>query len=184
MESGRIELLTLWAVILISVIAVITDLRDGRIYNWLTIPAILAGFCVNAWASGWQGVGQSALGLGTALLSYGWLYALRAMGAGDVKLLMAFGAWGGASFSVETAVLGVLLGGGVAILVLIFRGALPDFLRRMKTFLMTLLVKELLFEQPKLDTRSKIPFGVPLSAAAIWAYVSEPLAGLGIWGGS
>lgn len=39
-----------------SGIAVATDMTQGRIKNWLTIPLILSGLAFAAWRSGWSGV--------------------------------------------------------------------------------------------------------------------------------
>ena len=46
MEVGRLALdVPLLAVV---VLAAWTDVRDGKVYNWLTYPAALAGLLLNA----------------------------------------------------------------------------------------------------------------------------------------
>ena len=85
-------------VALLVVVAGIYDIRYRRIPNWLVLPAIPVAFALNAYVSRqeqysiWPGLGQAALGLGLAVLIYLPLYALRGMGAGDVKLTAALGA--------------------------------------------------------------------------------------------
>ena len=76
-------------------LAAITDLRSRRIGNRLT-AAIASGAPLFWWASGlslWPGV---AIQLGVALAAFAvlaLLFAIRAMGGGDVKLLTALALW-------------------------------------------------------------------------------------------
>lgn len=73
--------------------AATTDVWKFRIPNLLTVPALVAGPVYYAVAGTPGAVGSSLLGLG---LGFGILFALFAggmMGAGDVKLMAAVGAW-------------------------------------------------------------------------------------------
>jgi prepilin peptidase CpaA len=144
------------------------DLARGRIYNWLTFPVLCAGLVASGIWGGWSVFVGALLAVVAALLLYGWMFLLGHMGAGDVKLLMALAAWGGLKFAVYTAILGVLLGGVMAAVILIVTGRMPDFLRRLYRFLVCLLVKELEFEAPRVDRKLTMPYGVPIAAAAIW----------------
>jgi prepilin peptidase CpaA len=91
-----------WPTLVVLTVAVFTDLRYRRIPNWLVFPFLLAGIVVSPWRHdwngnshgfGWNGLGQSFAGLGLALLIYGLLFWMGGMGAGDVKLCAAVGAW-------------------------------------------------------------------------------------------
>ena len=177
---GRTDAITLWAVIGISGVAIITDLWRNRIYNWLTLPALLAGLVVSGIHGGWHGLGDGLLGVVAGFALYGWMFWLRVMGAGDVKLLMALGAWGGLHYCLQTAALGIMLGGVMAFLILVATGRAPDFLRRMYRFLLTIFVRELEVEAPKIDHSLKMPFGVSLAVAAIWIALSNPFEALGL----
>jgi prepilin peptidase CpaA len=172
--SGRTDLL-IPTVALISSVAAIMDVATGRIYNWLTLPALLAGLFASAWLGGWAGLGDAALGAVAGLVLYGWMFWLRVMGGGDVKLLMALGAWGGFAYVQEVAALGVMLGGALAVVLLAFQGKLVAFLRKMRRFVTSLLIKELELELPKVDRKLTMPFGPPIAVAAIWTAVSHPL---------
>ena len=76
-------------------IAAFTDIRRRQIDNWLN-AAVALGAPLFWWASGmslWPGV---ALQLGLAVAAFAvlaGLFALRAMGGGDVKLLTALALW-------------------------------------------------------------------------------------------
>jgi pilus assembly protein CpaE len=82
-----------WPTVIVLAIASFTDLRNRRIPNWLVLPFLLAGIVVSGWLHGWHGVGQSFAGMGLGLLIYGFLFWMGGMGAGDVKLCVAIGAW-------------------------------------------------------------------------------------------
>jgi prepilin peptidase CpaA len=87
------------------------DIRARRIPNALTLAAVLAGLAGNGWRGGWPGLAWSGEGLALAaplLLPY----AVRALGAGDVKLLGAVGALMGPVFLLWT-LLGTALAGGL-----------------------------------------------------------------------
>jgi prepilin peptidase CpaA len=86
-----------WPTVIVLGVATFTDLRSRRIPNWLVFPFLAAGFAVSGWAGGWHGLAQSFEGAGLALLIYGFLFFLGGMGAGDVKLCIAIGAWIGPS---------------------------------------------------------------------------------------
>ena len=65
------------------------------------------------------GVVQSLLGLAAGLALFMPLYLLRALGAGDVKLLAMVGAWLGAPLLLGAALLTLLAGGAMALFVMV-----------------------------------------------------------------
>jgi prepilin peptidase CpaA len=108
--------------LLVTVIpAAILDLKTRRVPNWITIPAALAAIAVNVFAGAGGGASTSLKGLGIALLVYFPLYALRAMGAGDVKLMGAIGAAVGPANWLLIFVLTAILGGIGAIITVTMR---------------------------------------------------------------
>ncbi|HME57670.1 MAG TPA: A24 family peptidase [Terracidiphilus sp.] len=91
-----------WPTLIVLAVATFTDLRDGRIPNWLVLPFLVAGIVLSPWrpdwggsglSFGWHGLGQSFAGMGLGLLVFGFLFWLGGMGGGDVKLCAALGAW-------------------------------------------------------------------------------------------
>ena len=142
------------------VTAAITDLRSRQIANWLT-GTVALGAPLFWWASGlslWPGV---ALQLGIAALAFAILavlFALRAMGGGDVKLLTALALWIAPLEFGQLIVLMALLGGA---LTLAF-GAWHIMRRR--------------------TDRLAIPYGVAISAAGLWILAAHyfPAAGRAI----
>jgi prepilin peptidase CpaA len=73
--------------------AAATDIQWRRIPNWLTLSLMTAGLARAAWMHGWTGIGNAGAGL---LVGGGLgfvLFAISALGGGDVKLLAAIGSW-------------------------------------------------------------------------------------------
>lgn len=172
-----------WPVSALALIAAVFDLKTGRIPNALTFSAMVLGIgaaSLGVLAEGASGPGDALLGAGLGFVFFVWMFVLGAMGGGDVKLLMAFGALGGAHFVSEVGVLSVLLGGVLAVGRLLIRGQLFGFLTKLFRFFQSLLIKELEVEFPKIDANNTLPFGVPLAVAAVWASVSQPLARFGL----
>jgi prepilin peptidase CpaA len=101
----------------ILLVASITDVRSGRIPNWLVVSGAALGLAVAGVQFGWRGAGDACLGLLGGFTLYFPLYLLRARGAGDVKLLAAIGAVVGLGSCVEIAVLSALCGGVMALAV-------------------------------------------------------------------
>ncbi len=145
-------------------VAAVVDVWSRRIPNWLTFGAFGLGIIVNVLLHGIDGLVLSVAGaaLGIAILLP--FYALRAIGAGDVKLLGAIGALVGPQLLVSIALYAALAGGAISIAILMVRGRLSIALDE-------------LFVQRRLPTRSgaTAPYGV---AIATGVYLSLLLPGV------
>ena len=133
------------------VVAAFTDLRSRQIGNRLNAAIALAA-PLFWWASGlslWPEVG---LQIGVALAAFAVLaalFALGAMGGGDVKLLTALALWTPPARFFELLIVMALLGG---LLTIVF-GAW-HFMRRRKD-------------------RLAIPYGVAIACAGLWAISAQ-----------
>jgi prepilin peptidase CpaA len=115
--------------VIVLAVATCTDVRSRRIPNWLVLPFLLSGIAVSCWLHGWHGLGQSSAGFGMALLVYGALFWMGGMGAGDVKLCAAIGAWIGPNQLLVALVMISLVGGAMALCWAIWSGFLLDLLK-------------------------------------------------------
>jgi prepilin peptidase CpaA len=106
------------------VIAAIWDVRSRRIPNWLTGTGLVVGLGLQAWLRGVGGVREAAVGAGLAFVVYFVFFSLRAMGAGDVKLMVAVGSLTGPSNWIMIFLLTSIIGGILAVILLIIRGTL------------------------------------------------------------
>ncbi len=115
-------------VVAISLAACVTDLRSRRIPNALTFGAALAAFSYHAATGGATGLFASCGGwlAGTAIFFLP--FALGGMGAGDVKLLAALGAWLGPADAVWVALYTGVAGGVLALILACVRGYLRQAL--------------------------------------------------------
>jgi prepilin peptidase CpaA len=108
-------------------IAAVYDVRYRRIPNWLTVGGLLIGLLLNAFIGrndvrpGWHALLFSLAGLGVAFGVYVALYAVHAMGAGDVKLMAAVGAVVGWQDWFGIFTLTALVGGIMALIVIVRR---------------------------------------------------------------
>src|SRR5229473_3918321 len=108
--------------LVVVAIAGFYDLRFRRIPNWLVLIGLIVGIGLNSFLFEWAGLQRALLGMGLALLIYFPLYALRAMGAGDAKLMAAVGSIVGWQNWIVLFVVTALLGGLTAVVVLLFAG--------------------------------------------------------------
>ena len=141
-----------WAYGLLAALAIallfaaFTDLRSRTIENWLTLGMALAA-PLFWWASGlspWPGMALQ-LGLGLAVFAgLAGLFALGAMGGGDVKLLSALALWLPWQPFLKLVVLMALIGGVLTIAV----AGWHRIARR--------------------EGRVQVPYGVAIAAAGLW----------------
>ena len=108
----------------LTVTAAVTDLKSRIIPNWLALAGLIAGFAANVYLSGLTGLKTAGLGMGLALLIYIPLFAIRAMGGGDVKLMAAAGSMIGAENWFSLFILTSILGALIAVIFLVARGRL------------------------------------------------------------
>lgn len=161
-------------------VAVIMDARHRRVSNTLVLVVLIAGVLLNAigpqpfrqndglfslspGALGWS---SGLLGALVALLVFLPLYALRAVGAGDVKLLTGVGAFAGTAAFLNIA-LCVLLAGGVLALVRMAIAGQPRLLLANMAAVMTGQFKPA-------QTLWRMPYAVAISlgvaAHAAWVF--------------
>jgi prepilin peptidase CpaA len=96
-------------------IASVVDLRTRRIPNLVTFPSALLAIIYHSALNGPPGAWHGVLGWLSGLALFLPFYLLRGMGAGDVKLLAALGAWLGAGRAVWIAIFGSIAGGVLAV---------------------------------------------------------------------
>jgi len=117
-----------WPTIIALAIATVSDIRSRRIPNWLVVPFLLGGLAVSAVTHGWNGLGQSLLGILVAGVLMGILYRVGGMGMGDVKLCAAIGAWIGPQQLTMALVVTGIAGGVMALVWAAYSGFLKESL--------------------------------------------------------
>lgn len=105
------------------VLAAVLDVKTGRIPNWLVFGGIAYALAYNAFFPPYPrdvGILFALAGLAVGFVALLPLYLLRAMGAGDVKLMALVGAFIGSTATIAS-VLTTLVAGGVLAIVLAVR---------------------------------------------------------------
>ena len=118
----HLELIPLVVVGLATVVAAATDLWKFKVYNLLTLPTLALGLVASTALGGWAGLGASLLGAGFGFAILFVFFALGGVGAGDVKLLTAVGAWLGPYWTVHVFIASALAAGAYAVALLLARG--------------------------------------------------------------
>ena len=113
--------------LMLLVAAAVFDVRYRRIPNWLTVSGVVLGVALNTVIGPPEAGTAFALeGLALGFGSYFILYMLHAMGAGDVKLMAAVGAFAGPTNWFGIFVVSAVVGGVMALLLAVARGRLKS----------------------------------------------------------
>jgi prepilin peptidase CpaA len=156
----------------LSLFGGINDLLTKKIPNWITFPSMALGLAAQAWVLGGAGLLDGGLGLLLGFALFFPMHAFGYMGAGDVKLLMAVGAWLGWRACFQVALLAVLIGASYALAEIIWRGRLLAVVKNTYQFLRALFFPGLVPEPLKVDEKRKFAFGIciTLAVAALIAF--------------
>ena len=154
---------------LLALVAGWTDFRSRRIPNWLTVPGLLLGIAANSWLRGWPGTRDSLLGAGLGLLLLLPFVWIRSLGAGDWKFVGALGAFLGPPNLLTVLLLGILVNGLMAVIMVIHKKRVRETAKNMGRMLASLLAMHLPGPDLTLDNPDlvKVPFGVAVAIAVI-----------------
>jgi len=111
--------------------AVVTDLRSSRVPNWLTFSAMGIALAAHAWLGNGDAIIYSLAGLGTGLGLFFLLYLAGGIGAGDVKLMAAIGAFVGVYGVLSCAWLAMVIGGIYGIVAMCYQWGVAAAGRRL-----------------------------------------------------
>jgi prepilin peptidase CpaA len=164
-------------------LAVRSDLDARRIPNPLVAWGALAGLACSM-APGGIGLAPALAGLLLGLLSLLPLYALRALGAGDVKLMAAVGAFVGARALPLTLLATFVAGGVLTLLVTLYHGTATQTLRNVRDMLSSACWRLLCREAPVLEpapaSAGKMPYALAIAAGA-WLQAALADSAPGLW---
>jgi len=158
--------------ILAAVLAITAGYLDGRfrrIPNWLTVPSTVIGVVVGFWIAGWAGAVNSLYGAGLGLLLLLPFVLLRALGAGDWKLVGALGALLGPQHLVVVLMATIIVAGVMALALVMWKGRLRQTLRNILRIFGALFSFHVPAPELSLDNPEslKVPFGVAVAIAVI-----------------
>ena len=157
MQGGYFHYGLLIALAIALLVAAFTDIRGRKIDNWLN-AAIALTAPLFWWASGLDLWPDMALQIGVAIAAFAilaGLFALGAMGGGDVKLLTALALWIEPTWFLKLLIVMALVGGVLTLVM----GAWHVARRR--------------------KDRLAIPYGVAISTAGLWVLATHYLPAAG-----
>jgi prepilin peptidase CpaA len=153
--------------ILVLVICFITDLRVQKIYNKVVFPSLAVAVTSHTLFYGYNGLKLSLLGFLTGLGILFVPYFLGGIGAGDVKLLALIGAIKGNIFVMNTAIYMALIGGAIAIIIIMLQKETISFIKAL--FLWAASFFHGTRYKPEFSTTvllKKYPYGIAITAGA------------------
>lgn len=161
----------------LGLIAGWTDWRSRRIPNWLTVAGAAIGVAGNTIAFGWPGTLSALEGVGLGLLLLLPLVIIRAIGAGDWKLVAAIGAFVGPRALLVVLAGAVLIAGVMAVALVIYKRRVLQTGRNIGRLLFALATGHPGDPSISLDNPEsvKVPFGVA-AAISVILFVSTRLA--------
>lgn len=167
------QILLVWLVLQ----AAVTDIAIRRIPNVLVLAGLGIALALH-WHAGPAGVLLSTwlAGLATGFFLFLPLYVLRGMAAGDVKLMAMTGAFVGPVPALRIALLTCLIGGVVAIFIVIHNGRWRILCRNLGAMLTPLLVAlggvpQTRVALPRDASAGGIPYGVAIALGTVCVVV-------------
>jgi len=161
-----------WPTLAVVGVATLTDLRSRRIPNWLVLPFLVAGVAVSGLLHGWHGVWMSLAGIALALGTFGVLFFMGGMGAGDVKLCAAIGAWIGPWQLLIALVITGLVGGVMALAWAVWGGFLKDLFANTGNLIFGWKQRGTL-DDPKSQARRRLPYAPAIAIGTVISFFAR-----------
>lgn len=121
LEQNFLQALLPLSLLVILALAVRQDLTERRVANTLTLAGLACGLVLQALVGGTSGFIDALAGAGVGLLCFLPWYLAKGMGAGDVKLMAAAGAFFGPVGAFIAAMLSLVSGGVLALAFMLWR---------------------------------------------------------------
>ena len=150
-----------------------SDLRRRRIPNAVVLPGLAAAMFSSFHEYGWSvGLLPSIYGAGVALLLTLPMYALRALGAGDVKLMMLVGAGAGTTGLLQVAAIAIVLAALIGLAMSAVTGKLRLFGANLQIGALAMIARDFKAASSVSEqTAYRVPFALAVAlAAAIWLF--------------
>ncbi len=163
--------------------AAVTDFRQGKIYNWLTLPAMLGGlvlWLIAGLLGDQHGIGSALIALLCGLVPFGFMALRGWLGGGDAKLMGAVGALSASWECVlGTAFYGLLVAMAMAVFIMIHRGLIKQTLGRIYSAILSTAARV----KPDLENeKHTVPFGAAVALGGLIAGAEHLLGWVPPWG--
>jgi len=174
----------------VLVTAAVCDLARGKVFNWLTYPAIVVGLALGALqgaAAGetWDGLTDRVLGFGFGFGVLFVAYLIGGMGGGDVKLMGAVGALLGWSSVTDYGALhavfySFMTAAAIGLIRMVWRGQTRTVLRKLLLAVRILPLPQARMDEAVGGDTFRVPFGLAVCVGTLW-FLTEETIGLSLW---
>lgn len=183
----------LWSLMLLALLitaALVADLRRHRIPNRLVLLALGGGLLTHlagpvndggglfGYWPGALGAQGALLGALTALALFLPLYALHAMGAGDVKLMVGIGSFAGPADALNLTLFILAMGGVVALVRMLWAGTTRRVLSNLMLMFMPVFHGGPRAFDPATQSADRIPYALAMAAGLLaygaWRWLGGP----------
>jgi prepilin peptidase CpaA len=153
--------------ILVLAICFYTDLKVQKIYNKIVFPALAITIVLQITFYGFSGLKLSLQGFFIGFCVLLIPYLLGGIGAGDVKLLALIGSIKGSIFVINTALYMALIGGLIAVLIILSHKEVASFIKGFVLWTSSLFHgTRYKPEFPTTVLLKKYPYGIAITAGA------------------
>ncbi|RPI25349.1 MAG: prepilin peptidase [Acidobacteria bacterium] len=153
-------------------VAAITDLCTGKIYNRLTYSAFVVAL-VLPFAGGSVPLFDVLVGFLVGFVPLFVVYQMGGIGGGDVKLLAVLGGLAGYPFILHIMFYSFLVGGVLALSIIVWQGRFLEVMRRMGKNAYLLVFPGTHPHVP--NDGYRIPFGFAICMGTLWALLMKIL---------
>lgn len=169
------DYILLFLALVLAITAAIFDVQQRRIPNRLTYPAMVIGVVLRTIFFHWKGLSSAIVGtllLGGIMFVF---YAVRAMGAGDVKLMAAIGSLVGPAHGLVVLLATAIVGGVLAVAYAAFRGRMRTTFKNMCSVIL-FHARTGLQTHPELNLDNpatlRLPYGLAIAAGTLYAVLA------------
>lgn len=147
-------------------ITLYTDIKDNKIKNIHLILPLVLGVLIAVLSNGLVGLKSSVFGIIIPFVALFLFFALKMLGAGDIKLFCTIGAIMGVNFVINNIIYSFFVAGIVVIGKLIFTGNLFKTLKSIYYFFKAIFIGRSLIEFPKVEANT-FPFVIAIFIGTI-----------------
>ncbi|WP_068545743.1 prepilin peptidase [Thalassotalea crassostreae] len=170
MESTNFQMIMLPVTFIFFLVALIWDLKFHKIPNKLCIVILFTGLGLQLFYHGiWNGLLNFTIGLTVAFSCLFPLFLIKALGGGDVKLMMALGTMFGAELTLWSIVLGIICGIFTSIFLTIRQVGIKGILSTFHRYYQILFCHTYFKPEDGEAAALRVPYAPALALGWLWA---------------
>ena len=152
--------------VLIISISAYTDIKENKIKNKYLLIVFILGLAISLLTGGIAGIKDSLLGIIVPFILLFLFFAMRMVGAGDIKLFCTIGSIMGLNFVINNIMYTVFSTGIVIIVKLIISKQLFKMIKGIYFFFCAMILGKSLIEFPRIEN-NRFPFAVSIFIGTI-----------------